>query len=122
MKAIRALVAAGADFDRKRGIDGATALLVACAMGHSRVASLLLKAGADKEEVRDDGATPLFVAAALSHNSIVQMLLDACADPTHGSTYYYGSPLEAAIEEGNTRGAALLRKAPKHRLCSESLG
>jgi hypothetical protein len=61
-------------------------LIVACEEGHVQVVNMMLKAGANPNEVEStedsDGCTPLISACKENHAEVVQLLLDAGADPT----------------------------------------
>ena len=61
---VRVLLAAGAEVDRRGGVNGSTALFAAAGNGHGAVAWLLVESGADIE-ARDqkEGLTPLLAAA-----------------------------------------------------------
>eukprot|EP00757_Euglenozoa_sp_SAG-D1_P016959 gene16959-22868_t len=68
------LLQAGADIQAKNQ-DGYTALMRACANGHSNVVETLLRAGADIQAKTQRGWTALMRACANGHSNVVEMLL-----------------------------------------------
>ncbi|WP_419420736.1 ankyrin repeat domain-containing protein [Legionella sp. D16C41] len=94
--------------------DGNTLLHKAIKTGDlERVRELILK-GADVNLENKDGQTPLSIAAKYSgsewdmsdkHTKIVQILLENKADP---NKFKWSSPLELAINAGNTKVVAML--------------
>ncbi|MDG6093627.1 ankyrin repeat domain-containing protein [Acetobacter sp. AN02] len=77
--AARALLAAGADPDR-RDVKGATALAGVSFKGQTEIARMLLEAGADVNATDLLGRTPLMFAAMFGRTDMVRLLLDARAD------------------------------------------
>lgn len=75
--------------------DGCSALYVAAQCGYSRVARLLIDAGADIG-LEHHGATPLHMAAQEGHADIVRLLLDRGAD-ANASGPSGASPLWCAM-------------------------
>ncbi len=77
---VRYLIAAGADVNAKNKKDD-TALQTACMMGASKIAKLLVDAGADLEVKSGPlGKTPLMEASSSGNASIVKLLLKAGAN------------------------------------------
>lgn len=65
-----------------RDSDGATALIVACALGHTDVAEVIMsRGGADPNAADLRGASPLWHACSGGHHATAAMLLRAGADP-----------------------------------------
>jgi ankyrin repeat protein len=58
-----------------RGVDGDSALHLACLYGHEQLVDLLLARGADVNAKDDSGSTPLHDASASGYESIVRTLL-----------------------------------------------
>eukprot|EP00762_Andalucia_godoyi_P003654 ANDGO_00632.mRNA.1 Ankyrin repeat and KH domain-containing protein mask len=79
---------------------GRTPLLIAAYMGFTKIASILLNAGASKDLVDGEGNTPLLVAAEIGNIELVETLLSRKADPTavnhRGRTF-----LHIAVHAGN---------------------
>ncbi|CAE7728119.1 ANK1 [Symbiodinium sp. CCMP2456] len=78
----------------------------AAADGCVETVRLLLKAGADKEELNTFGATPLYMAALCGHASVAQLLLEQRASPDT-STEDGSTPLRMAAA-GNSEHGDLL--------------
>lgn len=53
----------GIDLEAGQGTEAGTALCAAARLGHSSIAELLLRAGANVNAQRSDGVTPLYLAA-----------------------------------------------------------
>ena len=80
VEAVKALLAEGADPDVARG-DGLTALHLAAQAGHTRIADLLIEAGATIDATTRIGAyTPLHLASGGAHTELVLRLIEAGAD------------------------------------------
>lgn len=73
--AARALIAAGANVNRRNEETGATALHAAAAKGHTEVAQLLLDAHADLDALDNSGATPLDDALHYRQIKVANLLL-----------------------------------------------
>lgn len=88
---VKRRIAAGADVDSKQPDTGNTPLNIACSMGQTEVAKLLIDAGAAVEAKNNEQTTPLFNAAFLCHTETVELLLK------HGASVYTtdknGTPL-----------------------------
>ena len=67
---------------------GITALLFAAQEGHAEAASLLIAAGANKNDRAADGNTALVVAAFAGHPAVARVLIDAGADPDASGAGY----------------------------------
>ena len=78
-----------------------TPLCVAALHESLKCVSLLIEAGADKDQgTTDDGATPLFIAAALAHLEVVRLLVECGANKDQGRTDNGATPLFVAAENG----------------------
>lgn len=78
---VSALIAAGADFDR-RGNKGLTLLLFSLETGNVEIAKILVEVGADVNVVDDAGASTLHHTVKLSDGAtMAQILIDAGTDP-----------------------------------------
>ncbi len=76
---LRVLLGLGADVNA-RDDKGATALMWACALGHTGVVKILLNQKADVHAKDEKGATALMWAAARGHTGVVKILLSHGAD------------------------------------------
>ena len=84
-------------------------LLDSCKAGLLEVTDALLKEDASKVDERNSwNPTPLFIACQRGHLDVVQVLVEKGADP-RGSGSSHFTPLEAAVSEGNTEIADILR-------------
>lgn len=77
---VEALLDAGAHVDARQRRSNATPLLYAIAANREKVASTLVRRGADIEAAADDGVRPLHAAATAGHRRLVQTLLKQGAD------------------------------------------
>jgi uncharacterized protein len=96
---------------------GATALLFAARVGDVESARLLLKAGADPNDVQPDGVSALVLAAHSGNGTVAALLLEHGADPNVFSSGY--TALHAAIlrSDVNLVKALLARGAnPNQRI------
>lgn len=90
---------------------------MACRLEDAQIGSLLLEAGACKEQglvtKHDDCLTPLAAACTNGHVSVVRMLLEAGADKDgpHAEVDRLVTPLCAAAAEGHTEVVRLLMEA-----------
>ena len=98
-RAMRLLVAGDADPDARRGIDGATPLMIAAQLGKVELVQAILGAGADLDARDSSGATALTLAASNGQAEVVSVLLRAGADPA-APNYTGWSPLHAAALNG----------------------
>ena len=81
---------------------GDTALLAACASGHTHCVPLLLSGGADCSIHNSSGASPLLISAKLGHLSILSLLLEnGCS--LHQSDKATRSALRLASGMGHTQ-------------------
>ena len=79
-----------------------TPLFEASVSGHTRIARMLLSAGADVNTPVGPGYTPLYNAAYNGHGETVRLLAEAHAD-VNASTDDHFSPLYIACQEGHVR-------------------
>jgi len=68
-KIVKAMIAAGADVNKK-DTWGGTALFDAAMAGHSKVVKMLLKAGAKTDIERREGGTPAAIARRMGFHEI----------------------------------------------------
>jgi len=103
---IRSLIKHGADITAESS-SGNTALMVAAHFGHGLATDVLLKCGADPNQVSSrTGATALVIAAAGNQIKVATRLLEAGADPNSTAS---GKPaLCLAANNGSTQLVELL--------------
>jgi len=104
---VGALVRSRADLNKARKTTGSTPLLICAQNGESRVAEVLLNAGADTEKSDSEGDTPLMVAIESNSIDIVRLLLAGGANyrEPQGAC---GTPLEVAESQGRTEIVEML--------------
>jgi ankyrin repeat protein len=90
-------------------LGGFSPILFAAQQGNVEVATLLLEAGANKNDQSGLGQTPLIVAAHSNHADLVRLLLDRGADPNAGAVGH--SALHAAVLLGNVDAVKMLLAA-----------
>jgi len=73
-EAVRMLLAAGAQLERRNG-DGSTAIWLACVGQHVEIIDLLIDAGINLDNQNDNGATSLMYAASSGRTAVVEKLL-----------------------------------------------
>ena len=79
-----------------------TPLGAASLNGSFKCVSLLIEAGANKDQGRtNDGATPLFIAAAKGHLEVVRFLVESGASKVQGTTDHGATPLHIATQKGH---------------------
>ena len=108
IEAVKQHLAAGADVNAG-GVFGKTPLHLAALKDHKEIAELLIANGADvnaKQAV--EGETPLHLAAMGGHKEIVELFITNGADLN--AKGFGGTPLDWAIEWGETKTADLIRK------------
>jgi ankyrin repeat protein len=98
---VERLIAAGANVNRARTIDGLTSLYLASKNGHSYIVERLIAAGADVNKARTNGATPLYVASQIGDLNIVERLIAAGAEVNKARTNDGATPLYVASEIGD---------------------
>ena len=76
---VRALVEAGADFNKAKN-DRTTPLFVAAVNCHEAVVRVLIEAGVDVNKALSDGTSPLIMAVHNGFEAVVQALIEAGAD------------------------------------------
>jgi ankyrin repeat protein len=90
-------------------LGGFSPILFAAQQGNVEVATLLLDAGANKNDQSGLGQTALIVAAHSNHADLVRLLLDRGADPNAGAAGH--SALHAAVLRGNVEAVKMLLAA-----------
>lgn len=120
-RCVRTLLERGADANASASRKGWKPLMAAAKTGESRVAELLLNAGADVEARYPNGKTPLYCAAEWGHVKAVEVLLahgarpDVAADrlmTDHTAAVSRGVlPAEVAARNGHKACADLLFEA-----------
>jgi ankyrin repeat protein len=111
LKAMRALVAAGAN-PAALTTGGTTPLMEASVHGRTDIVALLLQlppVKASIDAIAEDYQTALSWASSHGRQTVVQLLLDAGADPTIPAGRF--SPLRLAVTHDHHAIAALLRRA-----------
>lgn len=83
----------------KRNLNGKQPLHLAAESGHDNVASLLIKAGADKNAIELEGQTPLHLASMFGHEQVVELLLEYGAN-VNGRNRRGQKPRDVAVERG----------------------
>ena len=79
-----------------------TPLCVASLNGSLKCVSLLIEAGANKDQgTTDDGATPLFIAAHQGHLEVVRFLVESSANKDQGKNDTGATPLFIAAQNGH---------------------
>ena len=82
--------------------NGTTPLCTASLNGNLNCVSLLIEAGANKDQGRKDtGATPLWIAAYEEHLEVVQFLAESGANKDQGRTDNGATPLYMAAQNGH---------------------
>jgi ankyrin repeat protein len=112
----RVLLEGGADANAASR-NGATPLEDASLKGFESIVMLLLDRGAQVNQVNSDsGTTALYAAAAFGRDKVVKVLLERGANPSlcgrNGKT-----ALQAAVENGYSGAAGLLRERGGHDGC-----
>ena len=107
---VRELLAAGADPNKYKDIDGITALIKAASNCRDSTVSILIQHGADLNVQTNYGSTALTIAAWKGRNEVTTTLIKAGADlniqTTNGKT-----ALTIACEKGNNKMALSLIEA-----------
>ncbi|WP_207140271.1 ankyrin repeat domain-containing protein [Rhodovibrio salinarum] len=103
-----AALKAGASPNARVRPDGRTALMVAADHGHAKLASLLLKAGADVNGRSGDGWSALMQAAYGRHGDVARVLLDASAATDLREDKYGNTALLIATRRGADRTVVAL--------------
>ena len=116
LEVARLLAEKGGDMDKAMN-NGATPLFIACRNGHLKVVRLLsgganprAQRGACTSDPKYSGSTCIAIAAFFGHTDVVRLMLAAEADPMVRTAAGL-SALGAAIAEGHTATAAVLRAA-----------
>lgn len=87
VKAVEQHILAGSNLNEKEPFGGSTPLITASVFGKTRIAELLINAGADLNIQNNDGSTALLTAAFFCRPEIVKMLLKKNADKTLKNNY-----------------------------------
>jgi ankyrin repeat protein len=82
LEAVRQHIEANTDLNEKEPFSGSSPLISAAVFGKTKIAKVLIDAGADLSLKNNDGSTALHVAAFFCQLEIVQLLIDAKADKT----------------------------------------
>ena len=85
--ALKQHIAAGDNINQKEPGGGSSPLIIACLLGKTETAELLIHAGADINFRNNDGSTPLITAAFFCRPDIVKLLLAKGADKTIKNNY-----------------------------------
>ncbi|KAK2842824.1 hypothetical protein Q5P01_013024 [Channa striata] len=88
-------------------VDGFTPLHVAALHGHSALATLLIRHGANVNARTSQSATPLHLASQSSHVQVVRFLLE-CNAKLNKKDQFGNTPLIHACLRGNTETATIL--------------
>lgn len=110
LEEVKRLIAAGEDVNAKEEISARIPLLVAAAMGHVKVAALLIENGADVNAKENNGFTPLHRAAAKDHVKVAALLIEKGADVNAKDEIQGNTPLHTAAFDGHLDMATLLIK------------
>jgi ankyrin repeat protein len=127
VRALEALLNAGADPNSRAGVNDWTALLHAIHKHQEGAIRVLLAHGADVNAAGRGGTTPLMMASGYGYAGLVRVLLDAGADPSrtdaHGATALVAAVAGAPDIDRFTLGRcqtdtvrALVEAAPDIRL------
>ena len=82
--------------------DAMTPLCAASFNGSLKCVSLLIEAGANKDQgTTDNGSTPLFIAAHEGHLEVVRFLVESGANKDQGRTDTGSTPLFIAADQGH---------------------
>ncbi len=93
-------------------VDAMTPLCVASLNGSLKCVSLLMEAGANKDQgTTDDGTTPLFLAAQSGHLEVVRFLVELGANKDQGTTDTGATPLLTAAHQGHLEVVRFLVKS-----------
>ena len=87
VKAIEQHISSGSNLNEKEQFGGSTPLITASVFGKTRIAELLINAGADLNIQNNDGSTALITAAFFCRPEIVKMLLKKNANKTIKNNY-----------------------------------
>jgi ankyrin repeat protein len=89
LKTVTDLLESSASPNVKRQNEGSSALMLACAKGHTEVAKALIDKGADVNAANQNGWTALMGAASYGHLDIVKLLVERGADVNARHAYGY---------------------------------
>jgi fucose 4-O-acetylase-like acetyltransferase len=82
VNAVKHHISSGTDLNEKEPEGGSTALISACVFGKTKIAELLIEAGADIHARNNNGSTALHTAAFFCRTEVIQTLLNHGADPS----------------------------------------
>ena len=97
--------------------DGWTALCWATGKGHTKVAEVLIEAGANPNHRTNYDSTPLILAAERDYTKIVRMLIEAGADINLQHKKHKKPALYWAVTNNHTETAKLLIEAGADTSC-----
>lgn len=89
-------------------VEGATPLHIAAANGNTRIAAALISKGASVHVQDNEGEAPLFYCVREGHQLMAQLLMRCGSDPRNCINEDSESPLDVALETGDTAMAQLL--------------
>lgn len=84
---VKQYIASKKNINVKDAIGGSSPLITASLFGRIEIASLLINAGADINQINNDGSTALHTSALFCHTEIVKLLLNKGADKSIKNKY-----------------------------------
>lgn len=118
---VRQLLEKHPNWVNRRSDLGNTPLFVAAFHGRSKIAEILLQAGANPHATGTADMSPLHAAALGGHDNVLQLLLTAGAK-TNAQDRMGRTPLHYAAQEGHASVADSLLKAGADRLLADHYG
>lgn len=107
---VKLLIQAKAQVNPLNELIGGRPLLRATSLGQTEIVRLLIKSGANVNDVSEKGSTALMNAAFYGHNDIVRMLITAKADVNLSGESGF-APLDLALQMHHAEAAKLLQVA-----------
>lgn len=89
-------------------VEGATAVHLAAANGNTRIAAALISKGGSVQVRDHEGEVPLFYCVREGHQQMAQLLMRCGSDPRSSINEDNETPLDVALETGDTGMAQLL--------------